>query len=198
MNATLLHSPAAAIAPCRAARALRRLRRSLLAVALAACSAGGGPRRHCQPADRAPPRPSAYTGPAPANADVLAFQINLWQNIIRSGSLRRLPPRRRPVAAVRALGRREPRLPGGAAAGEPHQPGQSTLVLKVGSGHNCWVADPSACAATMLCGSRTGSAAAPPPPPASSWSPRRCRRRAAASSSRPTPTELPDARSTRC
>jgi hypothetical protein len=29
-------------------------------------------------------------------------------------------------------------------------PSQSTLVLKVGSGHNCWVADPSACAATML------------------------------------------------
>ena len=30
------------------------------------------------------------------------------------------------------------------------QPNQSTLVLKVGGGHNCWVADPSACAATML------------------------------------------------
>jgi len=31
------------------------------------------------------------------------------------------------------------------------RPDQSTLVLKVGSGHNyCWVADPSACAATML------------------------------------------------
>jgi hypothetical protein len=30
------------------------------------------------------------------------------------------------------------------------RPDQSMLVLKVGSGHNCWVADPSACAATML------------------------------------------------
>jgi len=29
-------------------------------------------------------------------------------------------------------------------------PSQSTFVLKVGGGHNCWVADPSACAATML------------------------------------------------
>src|SRR4029077_3636475 len=29
-------------------------------------------------------------------------------------------------------------------------PSQSTLVLKVGGGHNCWVAAPSACAATML------------------------------------------------
>ena len=29
-------------------------------------------------------------------------------------------------------------------------PDQSTLVLKVGGGHNCWVSDPSACAATML------------------------------------------------
>ena len=29
-------------------------------------------------------------------------------------------------------------------------PSQSTLVLRVGGGHNCWVADPSACAATML------------------------------------------------
>ena len=35
-----------------------------------------------------------------------------------------------------------------AAAGEPDQPDQSTLVLKVGGGHNCWVADPSACAST--------------------------------------------------
>ncbi len=29
----------------------------------------------------AAPTAQAYTGPAPANADVLAFQINLWQNI---------------------------------------------------------------------------------------------------------------------
>ena len=29
-------------------------------------------------------------------------------------------------------------------------PSQSTFVLKVGGGHNCWVADPSACASTML------------------------------------------------
>ncbi len=30
------------------------------------------------------------------------------------------------------------------------QPGQSTLVLQVGGGHNCWVASPQACADTML------------------------------------------------
>src|SRR5437762_9598406 len=30
------------------------------------------------------------------------------------------------------------------------QPDQSTFVLKVGGGHNCWVADPKACADTML------------------------------------------------
>jgi hypothetical protein len=30
------------------------------------------------------------------------------------------------------------------------QPAQSTLVLKVSSGHNCWVADPKACGDTML------------------------------------------------
>ena len=29
------------------------------------------------------------------------------------------------------------------------QPEQSTLVLQVRSGHNCWVADPKACADTM-------------------------------------------------
>ena len=41
----------------------------------------------------------AYTGPAPANADVQAFKINLWQNIRPAEPLRRLSPRGRPVAA---------------------------------------------------------------------------------------------------
>ncbi|MEL4395602.1 LamG domain-containing protein, partial [Shewanella algae] len=30
------------------------------------------------------------------------------------------------------------------------QPDQSELVLKVSSGHNCWVSDPKACGDTML------------------------------------------------
>src|SRR5471030_2578282 len=52
-----------------------------LLATLAACSGSGAPTTVNQLAT--PPTDTAddYTGPAPANADVQAFKINLWQNI---------------------------------------------------------------------------------------------------------------------
>ena len=46
---------------------------------LAACSSSG-PATSANPVTAAP-TVQAYTGPAPENADVEAFQVNLWQNI---------------------------------------------------------------------------------------------------------------------
>ena len=46
---------------------------------LAACSGGGAPTE-VNPVTTPPPV-ADYTGPAPANADVQAFRINLWENI---------------------------------------------------------------------------------------------------------------------
>ena len=70
-----------ALRAVRAARTLRRLAAVALLAVLAACSGGGGPGVTVnQPTGSA--TVDAYTGPPAQNADVLAFQINLWQNII--------------------------------------------------------------------------------------------------------------------
>src|SRR5579859_4522812 len=63
-----------------ATRMLQRAAALALLTILAACTAGGPPTTQTQqttPGTTA----SSYTGPAPANADVTAFKINLWANL---------------------------------------------------------------------------------------------------------------------
>lgn len=116
---------------------------------LAACTAGGPATTQTQqttPGTAA----SSYTGPAASNADVQAFKINLWENIRAAdkcggchheGGQSPMFARSDDVnAAYQAAG---PLV-------NFSQPAQSTLVLKVSGGHNCWVADPKACGDTML------------------------------------------------
>jgi hypothetical protein len=134
----------------RIARRLAHGAALLALAALAACGGGGAPTMVNQLS--APPSSSAdsYTGPPPANADVQAFDVNLWQNI-------RVPNR---CGGCHHEGGQSPMFARSDDVNLAYQaalplvnmsnPSQSTLVLKVGSGHNCWVADPSACAATML------------------------------------------------
>jgi Concanavalin A-like lectin/glucanases superfamily len=138
-------------APCvvRAVSALRRLAAGALLAVLAACSSGGGPGVTVnQPSGSA--TVDAYTGPPAQNADVVAFQINLWQNIIPSDR----------CGGCHHQGGQSPMFARSDDVNLAYQaalplvnltnPALSTLVARVGSGHNCWVADPSACAATML------------------------------------------------
>ncbi len=120
---------------------------ALLAV-LAACGGRGAPVA----VNAQPPTSSAqsYTGPPPANADVQAFMINLWTNVSPSNR----------CGGCHHAGGQSPMFARSDDVNLAYQaalplvnlsnPSQSTLVLKVGGGHNCWVADPSACAATML------------------------------------------------
>jgi hypothetical protein len=131
-----------------AAHALARGAALALLAVVAACGGGGAPVT----VNGAPPTSSAqtYSGPPPANADVQAFMINLWQNIS--------PPNR--CGGCHHAGGQSPMFARSDDVNLAYQaalplvnlsdPSQSTLVLKVGGGHNCWVADPSACAATML------------------------------------------------
>src|ERR1700674_2111113 len=134
----------------RAARALRPCAALLVLVTLAACSGGGASTTVNQQAT--PPSNSAntYTGPAPANADVQAFKINLWENI-------------RPANRCGGCHHQGGQSPMFARTDDVNLAYQaagplvnltnaslSELVVKVGAGHNCWVADPSACASTML------------------------------------------------
>jgi hypothetical protein len=115
---------------------------------LTACGGGGAPVS----VNAAPPTSAAqtYTGPPPGNADVQAFMINFWANVSPSNR----------CGGCHHAGGQSPMFARSDDVNLAYEaalplvnlsdPSQSTFVLKVGGGHNCWVADPSACAATML------------------------------------------------
>jgi len=119
-----------------------------LAVLAACSSSGGAPTTVNQQTTTVTTQ--QYTGPPAQNADIQAFQVNLWQNIIPSNR----------CGGCHHQSGQSPMFARSDDVNQAYQaalplvnltnPSQSTLVLKVGGGHNCWVADPSACAATML------------------------------------------------
>jgi Concanavalin A-like lectin/glucanases superfamily len=116
---------------------------SLAALALAACS-GGAPTT--QNPDTATAAASVYAGPAPASADVEAFKVNLWQNINMSSR----------CGGCHKAGGQSPMFARADDVNQAYsaaltvvnltQPAQSTMVVKVSGGHNCWLSSPSACA----------------------------------------------------
>lgn len=134
-----------------ALRALRQAAALALLVTLAACTAGGPSTSQTQqttPGNDA----SNYTGPAAANADVQSFKVNLWENIRHSDKCGQC--HHEGAGGQSPMFARSDDVNAAYQAANPlinfSQPDQSTLVLRVGSGHNCWVADPKACADTML------------------------------------------------
>ncbi|HEY6482474.1 MAG TPA: LamG domain-containing protein [Steroidobacteraceae bacterium] len=132
-----------------AAGALRAAVTFTVIAAVSACSGGGAPTAVNQATSNTATA-NAYTGPAPQTADVQAFQVNLWQNI-------RVANR---CGGCHHEGGQSPMFARSDDVNLAYQaalplvdltnPSQSTLVLRVASGHNCWVADPNACAQTML------------------------------------------------
>ena len=118
-----------------------------LAGALAACG-GGAPTQ--QNPNLAAPTAQAYTGPAPANADVQSFEVNLWANINaqnRCGACHSQTGGQSPEFARTD----DVNLAYQAAntVVNLQQPNMSMMVQKVGGGHNCWLASPGACADTL-------------------------------------------------
>ena len=128
------------------------LLRSALALAMvsavAACS-GGGADTEVNPVTMPSPI-SDYTGPAPANADVQAFKVNVWDNIKannRCGSCHTAGG-----AAPIAFARTDDVNLAYQAANTVvtlTQPDQSRMVTKVAGGHNCWLSADSACGDTL-------------------------------------------------
>jgi hypothetical protein len=117
-----------------------------LAALLAACS-GGAPTT-ANPVTTAATTQS-YTGPAPGNADVQAFETNLWVNINPSnrcggchhqGGQSPMFARTDDVNLAYQAANTVVTL---------SQPSQSIMVQKVAGGHNCWLASPQACADTL-------------------------------------------------
>ncbi len=132
------------------ARVLKHAAALVLVVVVAACSAGGPSTTVNQPTSSSGATANSYTGPAASNADVQAFKINLWENVRQSDR----------CGACHHAGGQSPMFARSDDVNLAYQavgplvnftqPDQSELVLKVGGGHNCWVADPKACADTML------------------------------------------------
>jgi hypothetical protein len=119
--------------------------------ALAACSGGGNVTPVANPQTSSTSSAVTYTGPAPASPDVQAFEINLWANINSTnrcgGCHNATTPAQMPNFA-RAdnvnLAYAQANL-----VVNLQQPSTSLMVTKVGGGHNCWLADPSACASIL-------------------------------------------------
>ncbi len=117
-----------------------------LIAAVAACS-GGAPTQE-NPPTSAPPA-QGYTGPAPANADVQAFRINLWENI-KAGNR---------CGGCHGAGGQAPQFARNDDVNLAYQaantvvnlerPEESRMVIKVAEGHNCWLQSASACGDTL-------------------------------------------------
>ena len=123
---------------------------ALVATLLAGCSGGSGAPVEVVPGAGSGPAAQAYTGPAPSTADVQAFKINLWDNIHadnRCGTCHSVSGGQTPMFA-----RSDDVNLAYAAANlvvDLASPKDSMMVVKVGGGHNCWLADPSACATIL-------------------------------------------------
>jgi cytochrome c553 len=120
-----------------------------LITTVAACTAGGAPTTTTQ-ATTPGAAASSYNGPAASTADVQSFKISLWENIRTSDKCGGCHHENGQSPMFARSDDVNQAYQAATALVNFQQPDQSTLVLRVGSGHNCWVADPKACADTML------------------------------------------------
>jgi hypothetical protein len=124
-------------------RFLGTLLPALVLLALAGC--GGGASTTENPPTTSPP-PAAYSGPPPASQDVQAFKLNVWDNLQAANRCGQCHGTGGQVPSfVRSD---DINLAYEAANGvvDLASPQDSTMVEKVGGGHNCWLAADSACA----------------------------------------------------
>ncbi len=119
---------------------------ALAASILSACSGGSGADVEEIPGTGNNGPTANYNGPAPTTPDVQQFKINLWDNIQannRCGTCHSDTGGQAPMFARRD----DINLAYAAANGvvELPSPQDSTMVSKVGGGHNCWLASNAAC-----------------------------------------------------
>jgi len=116
------------------------------AAALSACGGGGAPTT-ATPAAAPTSTVNAYTGPAPATADVQAFEVNFWNNVRVQNRCGQCHNATSPAQMPNFARSDDVNLAYAQANTVVNlaQPSASTIVVKVSGGHNCWLADPSAC-----------------------------------------------------
>jgi hypothetical protein len=115
-------------------------------IGLAGCSGGAGTTTN--PVTNAPST-GAYNGPLPATADIQSFRVNFWEKALATAR----------CDTCHNAGGQSPQFLRSDDVNLAYQqangvvdrdsPSQSSLVTKVGGGHNCWLPDPGSCAAIM-------------------------------------------------
>ncbi len=129
-----------------ATRTLRRARTALVVAGLGllATACGGGAPTVENPVT-APPTPAGYKGPPPASQDVQAFKLNVWDNLMAANR----------CGQCHVEGEQSPMFvrsddvnlayAEANAIVDLNNPAASLMVTKVAGGHNCWLANDSAC-----------------------------------------------------
>jgi hypothetical protein len=115
-------------------------------MALSACG-GGGAATTATPASAPTSSVNAYTGPAPATADVQAFEVNFWNNVRVQNRCGQCHNATTPAQMPNFARSDDVNLAYAQANTVVNltQPSTSLIVTKVSGGHNCWLADNSAC-----------------------------------------------------
>ena len=118
----------------------------IASLGLTACG-GGGAGNSALPTGAPTSSVDAYTGPAPATADVQAFEVNLWDNIRGQNRCGQCHNATTPAQMPNFARSDNVNLAYAQANTVVNlaQPSTSEMVVKVSGGHNCWLADPSAC-----------------------------------------------------
>jgi len=114
--------------------------------ALTACGGGGAPTT-ATGATAPTSSANAYTGPAPATADVQAFAVNFWANVRVQNRCGQCHNATSPAQMPNFARSDDVNLAYAQAntVVNLQQPSTSLIVTKVSGGHNCWLADPNAC-----------------------------------------------------
>jgi hypothetical protein len=117
---------------------------------LTACGGGGAPTT-ATPAAAPTSSAAAYTGPAPATADVQAFEVNFWNNVRGQNRCGQCHNATTPAQMPNFARSDNVNLAYAQAniVVNLAQPSASMVVTKVSGGHNCWLADNSACGAIL-------------------------------------------------
>src|ERR1700733_10048658 len=115
--------------------------------ALSACGGGGAPTTAAAATAPTSSTADAYTGPAPATADVQAFEVNFWNNVRVQNRCGQCHNATTPAQMPNFARSDDVNLAYAQANTVVNlaQPATSLIVTKVSGGHNCWLADPQAC-----------------------------------------------------
>src|ERR1700691_191958 len=116
--------------------------------ALGACSGGTSPTTATPGAGGGTSTVNSYTGPGPATADGQAFDVSFWSNVRAQNRCGQCHNSTTPAQMPNFARSDNVNLAYVQANSVVNlaSPAESLIVTKVGGGHNCWLADDSACA----------------------------------------------------